>query len=119
MAVKGVLSDGRFKVVSPQAVSALETASALNKLWGDQPHEHQSSAKFALYLVTQLKTCFQSKLKSLHLRRERMWGMYHQLRTSAKFKGEWKKFLQSSVKVMNSPCFCQYVTHEVFKELIN
>ena len=38
--------------------------------------------------------------------------------TSAKFKGEWKKFLQSSVKVMSSPCFCEYVTHEVFKELI-
>lgn len=118
MAVKGVLSDGRFKVASPQAVSALETASALNELWGEQPHKHQSSAKFALYLVTQLKTCFQSKLKSLHLRRERMWGMYHQLRTSARFKGEWKRFLQSSVKAMSSPIFCQYVTNEVFKELI-
>lgn len=47
-----------------------------------------------------------------------MWGMYHQLRTSAKFKGEWKKFLLSSVKMTSSPCFCQYVTHEIFKELI-
>ena len=95
MAVKGVLSDGRFKVASPQAASAVETASALNKMWGDQPHKHQSSAKFALYLVTQLKTCFQSKLKNLHLRRERMWGAYHQLRTSGKFKGERKKVLLS------------------------
>ena len=42
VAVKGVLSDGRFKVVSPQAVSTLETASALNKLWGDQPHKHRT-----------------------------------------------------------------------------
>jgi len=81
VAVKSVLSDGRFKISSPQAVTAIEIASALNELWGDQPHKHQVSAKFALYLVTQLKTCFQSKMKSPHLRRERMWGMYHQLRT--------------------------------------
>ena len=118
MAVKSVLSDGRFTVASPQATASIKIASTLNELWGDQPHKHQSSTIFALYLVTQLKTCFQSKVKSLHLRRERMWGMYHQLRTSDTFRCKWKKFLESSVHVSSSPCFCQYVTNEVFKQLI-
>ena len=118
VAVKSVLSDGRFALASPQAAASIKIASALNELWGDQPHKHQSSKIFALYLVTQLKTCFQSKVKSLHLRRERMWGMYHQLRTSDTFRCKWNKFLESSVCVSSSPCFCQYVTNEVFKELI-
>jgi len=29
-----------------------------------------------------------------------------------------EKFLESSVHISNVPCFCQYVTNEVFKELI-
>ena len=45
-----------------------------------------------------------------------MWGMYHQLRTSNAFK--WKEYLESCVKASASPCFYQYVTNELFKELI-
>ena len=44
--------------------------------------------------------------------------MYYQLCTSGTLKCEWKRFLESSVHSSGSPCFCQYVTIEVFKELI-
>ena len=47
-----------------------------------------------------------------------MWGMYHQLRTSNTFKCEWKKYVESCVKASASPCFYQYVTNELFYELI-
>ena len=117
-AVKLLLSDGRFKVQTSQAVSAREIASALIALWGEDPHKHPSSTEFAFHLVRQLKTCFNSQQKSLHLRKERMWGMYHQLRTSNAFKCEWKEYLESCVKASASPCFYQYVTNELFKDLI-
>ena len=47
-----------------------------------------------------------------------MWGMYHQLCTSDIFKCKWKEYLKSCVKASASPCFYQYVTNELFKELI-
>lgn len=47
-----------------------------------------------------------------------MWGEYHKLRTSDSFKKEWTTFLKNSVQVELSAAFYQYVTHEVFKELI-
>jgi len=46
------------------------------------------------YNVLQLKTCFETKAKSMHLKQEQMWGKYHQLHTSSAFKLEWKKFLE-------------------------
>lgn len=47
-----------------------------------------------------------------------MWGEYHKLRTSSSFKAEWQKFLDKAVKQQRSVAFYQFVTHELFKELI-
>jgi len=48
-----------------------------------------------------------------------MWGEYHKLRTSPEFKVEWHKFLETAVvKQKPTVAFYQYVTHELFKELV-
>ena len=118
IAVKSVLTDRKFQLSSPQAITALKSAKDLVKLWNSEPQKHQPTTDFAQYLVDQLKTCFQTKAKSMHLKKERMWGKYHQLRTSSAFKLEWKKFLGASIRVSNI-YFFQHLTHKVFTELIN
>ena len=116
-AVRSVLTEGRFQLPTPEAAAALKTASAVT-LWCEKPQHRQLCTQFAEGLATALKTCFQHSHSSLQLRKNKMWGLYHQLRTSVTFKREWSKFLQESVGHQASPAFFQYVTHTVFKELI-
>ena len=102
---------------SHEATSALSTAYAVT-LWCEEPAHHELLTKFTVGLTSRLKTCFQCKHSSLRLKKEKMWGLYHQLRTSKKFNQEWSQFLQESVGHQASPAFFQFVTHRIFKELI-
>ena len=47
-----------------------------------------------------------------------MWSAYHELRTSDQYTSEWNTFLQQSGNSDQSPIFCQYVGHFIFKKLI-
>ena len=95
----------------------MSTASALT-LWCEEPAHFELLTKFATGLTASLKTCFQHNHSSVRLKKEKMWGLYHQLRTSKDFKEEWSQFLKKSVRHQASPAFFQFVTHTVFKELI-
>lgn len=68
--------------------------------------------------MTELLHYFVAKQQTMKLRKEAMWGHYHQLRSSAVFHSEWAKFVQESVEIAPSPVLYQQVTHEVFKSLI-
>ena len=69
--IKPVLTDGKFQLPSPQAITALNSAKELVKLWNsEQPQMHKPTADFAQYLVLQLKTCFKTKAKSMYLKKE-------------------------------------------------
>ena len=46
-----------------------------------------------------------------------MWREYHEIRTSDVFKGQWKVFLEGAGQV-DVPTFYQYVSNELFKEII-
>ena len=116
-AVRSVLTEGRFQVSSQEATAALSTASAVI-LWCEEPAHCELLTQFTVGLTARLKTCFQCNHSSLRLKKEKMWGLYHQLRTSKNFKEEWSQFLQASVGHQASPAFFQFVTHTVFKELI-
>jgi len=72
VAVKCALTDGKFQLQSPQATAALNCAKELVKLWNGEPQVHEPTADFAKYLVLQLKICFDTKVKSMHLKKERM-----------------------------------------------
>lgn len=94
-AVQSVVKEGRFHLPTPQSMAALSTASAVIR-WCEDPTHSDSLAQFAHELSTKLGSCFSHHL-SLRLKKERMWGLYHQLSTSAAFKGYWAQFLQGSV----------------------
>ncbi len=110
------MTEGRFKASSPEAAVALNTASALLVLLEDSKHSVMVE-DFTVKLYSKLKSCFQHTHSSLHLNREKMWGLYHELRTSDSFKEEWSRFLHECGK---QPCasFVQFVTNTLFKQLI-
>ena len=118
-AVNLVLEDRRFELPSTSATAARNIAEELI-LWQKDPGHANVLVfnQFATYLSAKLKLCFVTTHKTKHLKQAKMWGEYHKLRTSAGFKAEWQKFLDKAVKQQPSVAFYQFVTHELFKELI-
>ena len=115
--INSVLSYKKFKLPSPQATAVRNSATALIELWNGKPPNSVEFDNFANDLVEQLKTCFKTQVKSFHLRKERMWGNYHQLRTSTTFKQKWKSFCKKLAVDYNT-LFIQHITDNVFMELI-
>ena len=72
---------------------------------------------FSVQITTQLRTCF-VQTKTHQLKKAKMWGLYHKLRTSTSFKAQWNTFGVQSIGKSLPVGFYQYVTHEVFKQLI-
>lgn len=117
-AVEAVLTDSGFKVDSPDAAAALNTAGALLD-WCKKEENSLVLKSFSKYLTSNLKPCLGKEKLSLRTRKSRMWGHYHQLRTSEKFAQEWKDFLTKSVgSEVAIPAFFQFVTDKVFKDII-
>ena len=110
-----LLGDKAFSLQYQPAIVAHQIATNLSSWIPDHMNE---ACCFERNLVTYLCTCFPARARSQKVRREIMWASYHTLRCSETYLGDWKTFLQSSVRVEFSPIFCQYVGHCMFKELI-
>ena len=114
--MRKVLHDGGFKVPSPNATEALKIANLLMTS-ADYPH-CQLFTDFSLKLITKLQSCFKTR-KCKQTERELMWGHYHVVRSSPEFHDDWCMFIYQAVNISKpTPAFYQFVTHEVFKELI-
>ena len=107
-----------FEVESEYTSAALKTALALEEWWKESPANREKLFSFAHVLVVCLRACFPCKHSSLQLRKERMWGAYHRLRTADTFVSDWRTFLVESIRLKAFPAFYQFVTHHIFKELI-
>lgn len=59
------------------------------------------------------------RCRSFQKKQERMWGAYHEMRTSSCFTKEWEDFITHSVGVTTAlPIFYQHVTDVVFHGLV-
>ena len=116
-AVESIVEDDSFKLPSPHAKAALETANQLVTWLKDDEHQ-QEFIKFSQELTSSLQTCFESQAASMKTRREKMWGTYHCLRTSANFKAKWATFIAKFTSTKHNPAFYQYVTDILFREII-
>ena len=92
----------------------LKNASDLTA-WCTDPANHKSLKSFVRVLILRLNSCFSKRFTSLRLRREKMWQAYHRLRTAQTFRTHWATFIAESI---SQPAFYQYVTHTIFKDLI-
>ena len=110
-------TDDGFSVPSSVNQKAVETASAL-ALWCDCQDNLPYLAQFSRILCVRLHACFSRRHTSLKLRKEKMWRVYHRLRTSATFCKDWRVFLQSSIGHQGHPAFFQYVSLAILKHLI-
>ena len=71
---------------------------------------------FALQLVSELETAFWPSSgghKRMKVQREKMWGQYHLIRSSAVFRERWFGILQLLHGCHPCPVFYQYVTDNV------
>ena len=115
-AIQAVMQDEGFKVPSDEAAHALETARNLTK-WTSDPTNIIPCLKFCDELCHNLQQCLPSF--SLQANREKMWGKYHQLRSSEEFHKSWKTFFKTSLgDTSSNPILYQYITTYMFKELI-
>ena len=112
--VYAVLTDDSFKLPFCRASSVLKTAKHLAN-W--IPNHHDEVSFFEKNLIASLSGCMQGTL-SAKKGRERMWSLYHSLRTSDDYVGEWCTFLQRSGASEMSSIFYQYVGDYMFKQLI-
>ena len=86
-AVQAVQKDEVLQVESGYTSAALKTSLALQE-WQKQSANHMKLSSFAHILIVRLRACFPCNYTSLQLRKERMWGAYHRLRTAYTFVGE-------------------------------
>ena len=111
-----MLVDDSFKIPSPLAVSSRKAAVDLLS-WMERPENKDKVEVFANNVVKELTGAFSSKARSQKSRREKMWGLYHSIRTSASFIGLWVK-LQQSAGMDPLPTFYQHVTDQIFHDLV-
>ena len=102
-----LLAESGFQVDTPDATAALKTATALLE-WCKKAENTIILKEFSKSLISNLKQCLGNDKQLLRTRKSRMWGHYHQLRTSENFVQEWKNFLSKSVlSEQASPTFFQ------------
>ena len=115
--VEQILEDDGFQIPSPLAVAARETATIV-LAWCRNPANEQALSTFSSQLVLKLQVAVSQQARKLQTKREKMWGMYHSIRSSDNFRTSWEKFLHESPGCEACPIFYQYVTDKVFKRLI-
>ena len=117
-AVLAVTKEKRFRLPSSDAEHALRIASSL-VTWCESPTNQDALAQFAQSLIAQLRSCFCSEnTKSFQKQKERMWGSFHEFRTSKAFNETWCKFLLATTGLQPSPAFIQFVTSSIFSEIV-
>ena len=117
-AVEAVQKDEVFQVESDYTSAALKTSLALQEWQKQSSANYMKLSSFAHILIVRLRACFPCNHTSLQLRKERMWGAYHRLRTANTFVSEWRLFITNSIGLKAFPSFYQFVTQHIFKELM-
>ena len=111
-------TDDAFKVESEYTCAAIKTSLTLKEWWTQSNSNEEHLSWFAHILVVRLQACFPCKHSTVALKRERMWKSYFNLRTSNKFVSDWQDFILQSIGMKAFPAFYQFVTDQMFNELI-
>lgn len=112
-----LLKDDGFKVKSARATSALEAASKLLE-WCKGDENRRELVVFSEWLVSSFRRCLSSNHRSFVLWAEKMWTMFHDLRTSKEFRDVWDSLVVKAIKQKATATVFQYTTTRVFREII-
>ena len=114
-AIKVILGDKGFEIPSSNASDAVSTANSLLKWKQSNSVNQQLYFKFCSSLINSLSKCLPKG--TAQAEREKMWENFHKLTTSVPFIDLWNGFLKST-QCSCKPIFYQFITTEVFKEMI-
>ena len=73
---------------------------------------------FAAQIIDSLSNCLPLAKSMKKIHRERMWGNFHQLRTSSTFCELWQEFTSEATGRRGSPLFYQRLTDVLFKNIL-
>ena len=111
------MEDDGFKLPTPHASAALSTAMKLLQWMNDQ-HNKEVLGVFAKKLIECLQSCLPGNSSTLlKTQREKMWKSFHLLHVSDSFVELWHNFLDSA-SIQKNPLLFQYVSDQVFQQLI-
>lgn len=111
-----VITDKGFSIPSTLAQNAQTCAEKLLEFMSDSENR-ESVSSFTGTLISCLKGCFK-EYKTMQVTREKMWEKFYKLRSDAKFRDLWAKFLNDSIASEACPIFYQFVTDALMKKLI-
>ena len=111
------MEDDGFKLPSSNASASLQAARELYAWCLDCKNESQLSS-FAALIHSKLETALTKSAVNIQKQREKMWGIYHSIRSSDEFVVMWKKFLVSSPKCAESPILFQNITDRIFRKMM-
>ena len=115
-AVNSILEDESFKTPSPLATSSVTAACDLLE-WVEREENKQQGELFSNAVVAELERAFSCTAALQQKRREKMWGLYHSIRTSSSYISLWTELLQQCA-IEPLPVFYQHVTDQIFHRLI-
>ena len=111
--MESIPEDDGFKVPSSDATMAIKIARGVSTFSrNNEEFVHSFSERLLMYM----DKCF-TKKGSMHLKREKMWKEYHEMRISLEFKRQWETFLVKAGEAA-LPAFYQFVSHEFFKQVV-
>ena len=112
-----VIGDESFQIPSSLAESSRKAAIDL-LAWIEREENREKVEVFADTIVAELNRAFSCTATRQQMRREKMWGLYHSIRTSGRFVGLWVDLLKQSVRIEPLETFYQHVTDLIFQSLI-
>lgn len=114
-AVKGTSEEKKFGLCTPQGPDIQGTAQKLIE-WMDDKANKDCLMSFCTVIGSRLRSFFTYRGKKLQ--KEKVWGHFHQFRTSEEFVQEWHQFLLSSVKGRGSIFFYQHISEVMLLEVM-
>ena len=121
--VEEIVHDGTLDVPSPVSAACCKVATDFLN-WSEHEENLTTGCVYAQTLVSNLRIAFSPPHDTHFCRRqqvagrERMWALYHNIRTSMQFRSLWTILLEQVIKTEALPIFYQTVTEKVFHKLI-
>lgn len=110
--LKMMSEDEKFKSRSRTSSNILRSSKCLHQWCTDKRHASALNL-FSKSVIGDLQSC----LGTAEGKKEKMWALYHELRTSPTFQLKWTSFLCTSVSDCH-PVFFQYLTDVLFNNLL-
>ena len=115
--LQDLLKNGILRSTSPPALAARKAANDLLE-WMREDSNAGRLELFSLSVVHLLDKAIQPDSAHTQAGREKMWGLFHSIRTSHEYKRLWTTFLEESM-VNATPLLFQTITDKLFQKRID